>query len=391
MAPYVIISLLYVTSFFLSGVLAIPVCTEIAIPVTITANNAILPPNLDTAGLLALIASGVDLVFKSTVSGSYNIAGRYCEPEVHIASRQNTLQLLAHPATYDRNYWSGGGYPGFGFNDTEYSWVDYASQQGYPTFAFDRLGNGNSSHPNSITTVQCPAQAATMHEIIKLARVGGNPFPRIFQNIIVVGASMGSLNANYLNVNYPQDVNATILTAFSKDWASVIPGFTVTAGLVPAVGVNYAKYGSLDPGYLQATIQSGVAALLFYGPGQYYDTNFIAQDYNNRGTITVGEAATGALIPTAHAYKGSVLVISGQEDVVFCGSFGFPGTPLGLLGAGNCGTGPTNKLAKTNIIYPSASNYSWFSVPNAGHCWEHQRDAMVGFKYSHDWLAGRGF
>lgn len=123
--------------------------------------------------------------------------------------------------------------------------------------------------------------------------------------------------------------------------------------------MNYAKYASLDPGYLQATIQSGVAALLFYGPGKYYDTTFIAQDYNNRGTITVGEAATGALVPTAHAYAGSVLVISGQEDVVFCGSFGLPGIPLlGFLGTGNCGTGPNNKLAQTNIIYPSASNYT---------------------------------
>lgn len=56
--------------------------------------------------------------------------------------------------------WSGGAYPGFGFNDPEYSWVDYASQEGYPTLAIDRLGNGNSSHPNGITEVQCPAQAA---------------------------------------------------------------------------------------------------------------------------------------------------------------------------------------------------------------------------------------
>lgn len=64
----------------------------------------ILPPNIDTAGLLAFIASGANLVFKSVVSGSYNIAGRYCEPEVYVASRQKTLQLLAHPATYNRNY-----------------------------------------------------------------------------------------------------------------------------------------------------------------------------------------------------------------------------------------------------------------------------------------------
>lgn len=64
----------------------------------------VLDPNLNTAGLLALLASGTNLAFNSVFSGTYNIAGRYCEPEVHIKSRQNTLQLLAHPATYDRNY-----------------------------------------------------------------------------------------------------------------------------------------------------------------------------------------------------------------------------------------------------------------------------------------------
>ncbi|CZR62399.1 uncharacterized protein PAC_12296 [Phialocephala subalpina] len=331
MAPYLIVSLLYVTSFFLPGVLTAPVCTEIVVPVSITANKA------------------------SAVSGGYDIAGRYCKPEVHIASRQHTLQLLAHPATYERNYvssecisclpiirennechfgikmlifrqWSGRGYPGFGLNDPEYSWVEYASQQGYPTFAFDRLGNGNSSHPNSVAAVQCPAQAAITHEIIRIARADQSPFPRSFQDIIVVGASMGSLNANYLNVNYPQDVNATILTAISKDWVSVIPGFTVTAGLVPAVGVNYAKYGSLDPGYLQASIQSGVAALLFHGPGQYYNTSFIAQDYNNRGPSRDSRAETIGLCERltdghVHEYSG---LISKEGEMTLLSNLNFP-------------------------------------------------------------------
>lgn len=64
----------------------------------------VLDPNLDTTGLLALLASGINLSFTSLVEGNYNIAGRYCEPEVHNPLRHNTLQLLAHPATYDRNY-----------------------------------------------------------------------------------------------------------------------------------------------------------------------------------------------------------------------------------------------------------------------------------------------
>ncbi|KAH6716910.1 hypothetical protein BKA61DRAFT_671380 [Leptodontidium sp. MPI-SDFR-AT-0119] len=365
-----------------------PSCQEIVIPVTIDAQNAIIHPTIDFGSLFGLLSSVITLIFSVPVRDDYNIAGRYCEPKVDIPSRRNTLQLLAHPATYDRNYWSGGGYPGFGYDGDRYSWVSYASRQGYPTFAFDRLGNGNSSKPDGVAVVQMPAQAATVHEIIKLARAGpaGNsPFPRAFNKIIHVGCSMGSLMANVLNVEYPTDVDATILTGFSKQWVTVIPGFTLTAGLLPAQLVQPSH--SLLLGYLQASSESGVEYLLFYGPpGVNYDPAFIHQDYEKRDTLTVGEAASSALIPTAHRYTGSVFVMTGQQDVVFCGSFGFQGG-----GPGNCGVGAYSILAQTQTLYPHASNYSWYAVPNSGHCWEHQYSAQGGFEIAHDWLAGRGY
>lgn len=132
-----------------------------------------------------------------------------------------------------------------------------------------------------------------------------------------------------------------------------LAGFTITAGLLPALVVQPARFGKLDPSYLEASIQPGVEFLLFYGPNIYYNRTFILQDYANRGTITLGEAATGALVPTANKYEGPVLVIDGEQDTVFCGSLG-----LELLGPGNCGTGPSSKPALTDVIYPAASNYS---------------------------------
>ncbi|KAI6712745.1 hypothetical protein JHW43_004712 [Diplocarpon mali] len=361
-----------------------PVCREIVVPVTITCDNAIVHPSIDVSSLMGLLSSVIGLGFGLTIQGTYQIRGTYCEPEVIVPSRSNTLQLLAHPATYDRNYWSPS------YDGDRYSWVAVASKQGYPTFAYDRLGNGNSSRPDGVAVVQMPAQAATAHEMIKLARAGpagGSPFPRAFNNIIHVGCSMGSLAANVLNVQYPDDVNATILTGFSKTWVNVIPGFTLTAGLIPAQLVQANKYGPLTQGYLLATSEAGVEYLLFYGPpGINYDPVFIHQDYLNRGTLTLGEAASAALIPTASRYKGSLFVITGQEDAVFCGSLGFIGS-----GPGNCGNGAWSMLAQTQTLYPHASNYSYYAVPNAGHCWEHQYSAQDGFAVAHNWLAGRGF
>lgn len=238
--------------------------------------------------------------------------------------------------------------------------------------------------------MQMPAQAASVHEIIKLARSNpgaGSPFPRTFNKIIQVGCSMGSLMANVLNVQYPDDVDATILTGFAKTWINTIPGFTVTAGLLPAQLVQPDKYGPLTVGYLQATSEPGIEYLLFYGPpGTNYDPVFVHQDYQNRGTITVGEAASSALVPTASRYRGSVFVMTGQQDVVFCGSLGFLGG-----GPGNCGSGAWGLLAQTQSLYPHASNYSYYAVPNAGHCWQHQFAAQDGFAIAHNWLAGRGY
>ncbi len=64
----------------------------------------IVHPTIDLGSLFGLLSSVVGLLSGLTVRGDYNIAGTYCEPEVDIPSRRNTLQLLAHPATYDRNY-----------------------------------------------------------------------------------------------------------------------------------------------------------------------------------------------------------------------------------------------------------------------------------------------
>lgn len=95
-----------------------PNCFEVVIPVDISAENALLPSAYtinDFVSTLTYLSDGFlgrllgilgfsSLFSWGTIQNTYNIAGRYCEPEVYNASRANTLQLLAHPATYDRNY-----------------------------------------------------------------------------------------------------------------------------------------------------------------------------------------------------------------------------------------------------------------------------------------------
>lgn len=76
-----------------------PTCTDLTIPVTISANNAL----LGGISLGGLLGSLLTIVFGLLVSGTFNINARYCEPEVFVASRQNTIQFLVHGLSYDKN------------------------------------------------------------------------------------------------------------------------------------------------------------------------------------------------------------------------------------------------------------------------------------------------
>jgi pimeloyl-ACP methyl ester carboxylesterase len=86
----------------------------------------------------------------------------------------------------------------------------------------DRLGNGNSSHPDPILVVQTPAQVEVLHQIILKCKAGNIPSIRAFNKIILAGHSYGSFISNALNQKYPNDVDVTILTGFSNTFKTAM-------------------------------------------------------------------------------------------------------------------------------------------------------------------------
>jgi hypothetical protein len=92
------------------------------------------------------------------VSGSQTLAGTYCEPPV-LNDNSEKLQVLFHGITSNRDFWSALGgtslcFPAY--QPGNYSWVEVAHSKGYPTLALDRLGAGDSSHPDPILVMQGP-------------------------------------------------------------------------------------------------------------------------------------------------------------------------------------------------------------------------------------------
>jgi hypothetical protein len=66
-----------------------PFCTNITIPVTISAENFVLP-----------LTSPLTY---NLIQGTFNISGRYCEPQAKNPSRTDSLQFLVHGLTYAKN------------------------------------------------------------------------------------------------------------------------------------------------------------------------------------------------------------------------------------------------------------------------------------------------
>jgi pimeloyl-ACP methyl ester carboxylesterase len=228
-----------------------------------------------------------------------------------------------------------------------------------------------------------PAQVEVSHAIVQLARTGTAPFPRAFSKVIYVGHSFGSMIGNGLNVKYPNDVDATVLTGFSENLITSFASTFAGVGILPASIANPAKYGDLNPCYLQTVIKADVTKVFFYPGG--YDIALTDYDWTVRGTLSCGEAVTGVIsIGTASEYNHPVYVINGQYDEIFC-------NVLPPLTSADCGYGSSSILAKTKTIYPAASVYGWSGIPDSGHCWQLHYAAQDGFNQTHIWLSSVGF
>lgn len=133
-----------------------PRCTNVTFTATATAQNKVFPLNLsDSTELVRTIQERV-FTLGPAFTATSKIVARYCEPEIHVPSASNTLQFLLHSITNNKNFWSGLGPPGQGYHGDSYSWIAFASKLGYPTLSLDRLGNGDSDHPDPLSVVQGP-------------------------------------------------------------------------------------------------------------------------------------------------------------------------------------------------------------------------------------------
>ena len=195
----------------------------------------------------------------SVISGSYKLGITLCYPaNASSVGKVQTVQVLTYGAGFDKSYWDIA--PGF-------SYVDAAADAGYATVAYDRLGVGDSDHPDPLQVVQCPADVEILHGLVQLLRTEGFA-SKVFKRVIGVGHSYGSIVQLAHNAKYPKDVDATILTGFVNNLAN-FPYSTVAFNPSIARSNDPARFGELDSGYLVHDTRISVQLPYFRHP--FYD------------------------------------------------------------------------------------------------------------------------
>ena len=267
-----------------------------------------------------------------TVSGTYNVAATYCEPD---SGPSSALQILTHGIGFDRSYWD------LPFHNYNYSYVNEAvDQYGFSTFSWDRLGIAESEHADPISEVQALFEVDALRDLteqIKAGEIMG--VPKSFNKISHVGHSYGSQHTYALTAMYPDISDCITLQGFSQN-GSFGSWFLLGGGFVSANTIS--ALSDYPDGYLAGGDATAVQTE-FFAPGDF-DPDILAYGTMNGQPVTVGELLTfGGETASMNNFAGPVHIVTGERDIPYCG--------------GNCFAAPTG--------YPTVPSTSADFIPNA--------------------------
>ncbi|KAM5351024.1 hypothetical protein ACJ41O_003747 [Fusarium nematophilum] len=334
-------------------------CTNITVPVSLKTENAVFNlrtplTKIDVTNFaLNLTRQGENFIKDAqkgtvVVSGSYDLAATYCEPDAGPGSH---IQIMTHGIGFDRSYWDQS------YNGYNYSYVARAvDDHGYSTLTWDRLGVGASSKGDPLSEIQVFLEIAALGELTRLAKTGCLPgITAKYTKAVHIGHSFGAVMTYGLANQSPELTDAIILTGFTQA-SAYLPLFAVSNNFVPVT--DSPRAAEYPAGYV-ATASTVSVHINFFAEGDF-DPEILDVAYENSQPTTPGELLTlGAPVSSENSFIGPVLVITGERDVPFCG--------------GNCySTGSVDEklpslLDTSRVFFPKASRFNTTVVPGAGH------------------------
>lgn len=305
---------------------------------------------------------GLPVGLSDAAPKSYSIFGQFCYRGRDVPT---TVQLLVSGQTYNRTYWD------FPVNNGYYSYVRAATGVGYATFAVDRIGYGESSHPPA-ALVNGDSGTSTMHQVVQQLRSGAVHGVH-FKKVIWVGHSLGVLYA-WTEIAKYHDVDGLIATSLlhSGSPSGLAP---LAHDLQPADRDPKFAGHHFGEGYITSTPGTR-EQLSYYAPGA--DPQVVAADDATRDVATTSEPTVDIiLLPPSKAPSNGitvpVLVVVGQRDPHFC-------EPDSV----DCSTFDTVRQEEAPF-YLRASSLSAVVIPDTGHSLNLHRTAPLFFAVALTW------
>lgn len=300
------------------------------------------------------------------VSGTFNLSTQLCFPAKQQVKDASTIQILTHGFGFAGSYWD------FGVNT---SYIDNAAQAGQITLSYDRLGIGNSSHPDPVNVLQDSLHISVLHKFNMMLRAGKLSNQK-FSKLIGVGHSFGSAVTYSVAREFPSDFDALVLTGYSTNMTND-DQFTSSNAILSAPRSFPDRFGHLPAGYLVPTSKYGVQYAFFYYPN--FAPDVFERAYATVETQSLGEQFSGQFFGgVATNYTGPVYIVDGEHDISFCD--------------GDCNYPFNIPDASLKQAFPNAGNGSGsFILPNSGHGINLHLNANDAFDAIQKWIASVGF
>ncbi|KKK12610.1 hypothetical protein AOCH_002275 [Aspergillus ochraceoroseus] len=378
-----IIDTMYTLSswLLLTGAVAARVCENRTIDITVSAQNAVFN-NLTTpktneeatgfavdASTQGFNATDQALTGYASITGPYKLSTQYCSPNGRTSGPAPVLQILTHGFGYDKVYWD------LPYNAYNYSYIDDALSLGYATLSYDRLGIGNSSHGDAKSEIQTPLEVAALAQLIDMVRNGSYPGIIVPRKVILIGHSYGSVQTYDLTATDPSSADAIVLTGFSLN-QTFSPSFIAGGNWQQAYLTQKSAY-NYTPGYLASGNINADQYLFCHWPE--FDPSLLAYVETIKQPVTVGELLTIGSVPAQNPFAGPVLLISGSNDVPFCGGDCY-----------NTGGGAPSIPSDAAKAFPNARPFEAFVQPNTGHAINLHYTAKEAYNFMFVFLATNG-
>jgi hypothetical protein len=197
-------------------------CISFNVPMTINSSGfaPAFPPINNSFESVQLLNNITDRNGVSQLAGAVNltadvsIATQYCAPN---GNNGSIVQFLTHSIGFDHSYWD------FGGENSSYNCVKAATEAGYATLSYDRLGTGNSTKADPYTILQRDPEVDILTQLTsmlhngQLSQYAANASIPVPDTTLHIGHSFGSVVTAIFAGSNPSLTSGIILTGLSTN------------------------------------------------------------------------------------------------------------------------------------------------------------------------------